>query len=280
MDDIITRSDILDWIKEDMYFWDNSSINLKSSEIGAKIIAKQDGMISGTQVAKIIFQEFGIEITSVVDEGSLVKHGDIILELRGNSSKILQAERSCLNIFSHMSGISTATMNLLSKMRDINPKVRLAATRKTLPGLRRYQKWAVVVGGGDTHRMSLSSMIMLKENHISLFENISDAINFTRENSSFSLKIEVEVRNNEEAMEAIKAGADIIMLDNYKPPQIAEILPILREHNLGILIEASGNISEENILDYVKSDVDIISMGKLTHSSQVFDMSMVFDKVN
>lgn len=280
MDDIITRSDILEWIKEDMYFWDNSSINLKSHEISAKIKAKQEGMIAGTEVVKIILEEFGIEVIRILDEGSMVKHGDIILELKGDSNKILQVERTCLNIFSHMSGISTATHNLLTMMRGINPRVKLAATRKTLPGLRRYQKWAVVVGGGDTHRMSLSSMIMLKENHISLFENITEAIKHARENSSFSLKIEIEARNDTEAMEAIRAGADIIMLDNYKPAQIEIVLPKLRDENPNILIEASGNITEGNILDYVKSGVDIISMGKLTHSSQVFDMSMVFDKAN
>ncbi|MCY3412945.1 MAG: carboxylating nicotinate-nucleotide diphosphorylase [Candidatus Heimdallarchaeota archaeon] len=280
MNENLIRDDVIRWIAEDIPLWDNSSSILQPSRVSAKIVAKQQGIISGTMVAKIILELHDIKILNVVKEGSLVQNGEVLIELEGNSTDILQAERTCLNIFSHMSGISTYTRSLLDKVKDINPQLRLAATRKTLPGLRRYQKWAVKVAGADTHRMSLSDMIMLKENHISMFPTIDKSIETAKKNASFSTKIEVEVRNNNEAREATKAGADIVMLDNYTPEMIVEILPELRKINPTILLEASGNINEHTIADYAKSGVDIVSMGKLTHSVTAFDMSLIFDNLN
>lgn len=276
----VVRKDIVRWMEEDIQSWDNSSILLQPQQVSAKIYAKQDGVVSGTSVAQLVFEMNNVVMKKVVAEGNTVQKGDILCELQGLSTDILQAERTALNIFSHMSGISTITSQLVTTMREINPKIIIAATRKTLPGLRRYQKWAVHVAGGDTHRMSLSSMIMFKENHLANFESITQAIQQAKKNSSFSIKLEVEVRNDDEAIEAANAGADIIMLDNYTPEMIGGIINQIREIDRKILVEASGNINEKTIGSYVQSGVDIISMGKLTHSSQVFDMSLIFDNLN
>ncbi len=280
MNKSVIRNDVIHWLEEDIKSWDNSSILVDSKDVTASIVAKQNGMISGTMVASIIFEMNEISVDFIVEEGSIVNKGDVICKISGKSNNILQVERTCLNIFSHMSGISTLTYSSIDKIRGINPDLMIAATRKTLPGLRRYQKWAVFIAGGDTHRMSLSSMIMMKENHLVNFSSITEAIQSAKKKSSFSLKIEVEVRNDDEAIEATNAGADIIMLDNYTPAMIENILPKLRSVNSKVLIEASGNINENTIVSYAKSGVDIISMGKLTHSSNVFDMSLIFDNLN
>ncbi|MHA2253050.1 MAG: carboxylating nicotinate-nucleotide diphosphorylase, partial [Candidatus Kariarchaeaceae archaeon] len=214
-----------------------------------------------------------------VRDGDLIKKGDVILQLKGKPSNILQAERLALNILSHMSGISTTTSKLVGIVKSRNSMSKVTATRKTIPGIRKYQKWAVKVGGGDTHRMSLSSMILIKENHIASYGGISNAIESIRKKISFSTKLEIEVRIDEEAIQAASAGVDVIMLDNYKPKQIQNILPRLRDINSKLIVEASGNINIENIVAYADTNVDIISLGEITHSVKAFDMTLIFDNL-
>mgnify|MGYP000079449872 CR=1 FL=1 len=166
---------------------------------------------------------------------------------------------------------------MIEKTRKVNPNLKICATRKTVPGLAKYDKYAVTVGGGDTHRFNLSDMVLLKENHLSLFSSISEAITKAKETVSFSKKIEVEVKNEEEAIEAAKAGADIIMLDNFKPIQAKHVVKKIREINQNVLIELSGNIKIENIEDYELENVNHISSGSLTHSVKNFDLSMLIE---
>ncbi len=271
LDDDIDR-----WLSEDVPFWDISSVHLPDNIQNAKIIAKQDGIVSGIHVVIRIFEKLNVKVFVKVKEGQIVHKGDVIMDVSGNNKQILEGERVALNILSHMSGIATYTNNLVTRIKKHNPKCRLAATRKTLPGLRVYEKWAVQIGGGDTHRMSLSSMVMLKENHIAAYGGIITAMEIIREKTPFSSKIEIEVRTDEEARLAAVNKADIIMLDNYKPADIYRILPDLRGIYPTVLVEASGNINEDNIEDYAKTGVDIISMGRLTHSAIAFDFSLLF----
>lgn len=273
----VIREDAQQWLREDIPFWDNSAEMLQHVQKTAKIRAKQGGVISGVQVAIQVFFLCNVTATARVNDGDVVQRGTVLLELEGNLKNILMAERTALNIFSHMSGISTEVHKLRSIVGDAT--LRIAATRKTLPGLRKYQKWAVYVAGGDTHRMSLADMVMLKENHLQGFPSITAALEYAQQSLSFAQKIEIEVKSDKEAIEAVQTGIpQIIMLDNFTPEMIRDLLPKLRSINNSILFEASGNITENNIAEYVSSGVDIVSLGALTHSSKVFDMSLLVDE--
>lgn len=272
--------DIKKWLSEDIPNWDpHTTIYDKTNEVTAKIFAKQEGIISGIQVLTRIFELGNIHVSTKIEDGYEIKSGEVICELRGNSAVILQLERTALNIFTHMSGIATTTSKMVEMVNKSDSKTIIAGTRKTLPGLRKYQKYAITCGGGDTHRMTLESMIMLKENHLSQFSSISDAIQFYKNKSSFSLKIEVEVRSLEEAIEAANEGVDIIMLDNFEISKLNDTISKIKSINNGILIEISGGVDIENIKDYLDYPIDIISSGALTHSSNVFDASLLFDNV-
>ncbi|MCE7737472.1 MAG: carboxylating nicotinate-nucleotide diphosphorylase [Candidatus Heimdallarchaeota archaeon] len=272
--------DIKKWLSEDVPNWDPHTMDLdQENEVKATIIAKQDGVISGIQVLERIFELGNIHISTKIEDGKAINNGDVICELRGKSTIILQLERTALNIFTHMSGIATTTSKMVQMVNKSDNKTIIAGTRKTLPGLRKYQKYAITCGGGDTHRMTLESMIMLKENHLSQFNSISEAIQNYKKTSSFSLKIEVEVRSLEEAIEAANEDVDIIMLDNFEISKLNDTISKIKSINNRVLIEISGGVSIENIKDYLDYPIDIISSGALTHSSNVFDASLLFDNV-
>lgn len=273
-------ADITKWLNEDIPNWDpHTVIYDQNNDVKASIIAKQDGIISGIQVLSRIFEIGKIEVVPKIKDGDEIHKGLIICELRGNPTIILQLERTALNIFTHMSGIATMTSKMVKTVKKSGSKTIIAGTRKTLPGLRKYQKYAIVCGGGDTHRMTLESMIMLKENHLSQFNSISEAVEHYKKNSSFSLKIEVEVRSLNEALEAATAAVDIIMLDNFELSQIDLTISKIKEINEKVLIEISGGITMDNIKDYLDYPIDIISVGALTHSNIVFDASLLFDNI-
>lgn len=270
--------DIKNWLNEDIPNWDPHSVGIdQEHEVKASIIAKQDGTISGVSVLKRVFELCKVQVTINVNDGSHITRGTNICTLLGKSKSILQAERTALNIFTHMSGITTITSKMVELVRKNGSNIKIAGTRKTLPGLRKYQKYAIYCGGGDTHRINLESMIMLKENHISQFNSITDAILAYKAKSSFSLKIEVEVRTLKEALEAAKQNVDIIMLDNFDLSKLTDTIKQINNINRAVLIEISGRISIDNISDYLQYPVDIISSGALTHSNVVFDASLLFD---
>ena len=240
----------------------------------ARLIAKEDGMICGLDVAARVFDLVGggVQFEKNVEEGDLVARGDLIATLTGNTRTLLKGERTALNLLQHMSGIATATFEC---KRRIKGYTKVTDTRKTLPGLRRLQKYAVTVGGGYNHRYNLSDGAMLKDNHIDACGGITEAVERLRRHIGHMTKIEVEVRTMEELQEALATGCEIIMLDNMSPAQMKEAVEITAGR---AMLEASGNITVDNIAEVAETGVDIISLGALTHSVKCFDISMRFDK--
>jgi nicotinate-nucleotide pyrophosphorylase (carboxylating) len=273
------EADIKEWLNEDNPFWDISITSIPDQIKTAKIISKNSGMIVGIDIAKIAFRLLNCKLVESISDGDLVKSGDVILKVEGKLSELLLVERVILNILSHLSGIATKTNKLINLIKSNNLDVKIAATRKTLPGLRKYQKYAVSIAGGDTHRLSLSDMVMLKDNHLSAFSSITEALQVTQSKVSVYHKIEIEVTNRNDAIEAARTNIpDFIMLDNMSVEETKTLIPELKKISEKILFEASGNITSENIIDYASSGVDIISMGNITHSVEAFDLSMIIEK--
>jgi nicotinate-nucleotide pyrophosphorylase (carboxylating) len=198
------------------------------------------------------------------------------MKFSGDARTILSFERTMLNLLSRMSGIATTTRRLTKKLEKACLNTRIAATRKTAPGLLYFDKKAVSLGGGDPHRFHLDDMVLIKDNHLALSENIETAIKQAKQKASFSKKIEVEVTKIADALKAAEAGADIVMLDNFSPKQIQETIESLKKLGLfeKTLTEASGKITENNLLEYAQTQVNIISLGELTHSTKALDISM------
>ena len=259
-------------LEEDIPYGDitTSSIVTKGSKAKASLIAKEDGIICGLPVFERVFTILGgVEFVSLIEEGSRVKHGDILGEVKGDALNILMGERVALNLLQKMSGIATLTNKYVNELKDLNTKI--LDTRKTTANLRILEKYAVKVGGGSNHRFSLSDGILIKDNHIGYAGSINEAIRLTKENSSFVRKIEVETESKEDVIEALEAGADIIMLDNMSPSQVAEMVKLI---NGRALTECSGNITLDTVRNYALSGVDFISSGELTHSVKAFDISL------
>lgn len=234
-------------------------------------IAKDDGVLCGLDCAMRVFTllDDTFTFTAFKKDGDKVNKGDIIVEFNGKTRELLKGERTALNIIQHMSGIATATSKAVLACEGTGAQV--ADTRKTLPGLRAMQKYAVFCGGGRNHRFNLSDGAMLKDNHIDACGGIIPAVELLRSKLGHMVKIEVETRNFEEVKQAVKAGADVIMLDNMNCEQMAQAVKIIDGK---ALTEASGNITLENIAEVAKTGVDIISLGALTHSVKAFDISM------
>jgi len=245
----------------------------------AEVIAKELGVMAGMEEAKILLESLGLKVEILVSDGEKIKAKSILMKISGNTRTILSVERTLLNIISRMSGIATTTRKLTEKMRKNRLKTKIACTRKVAPGLLYFDKKAVLVGGGDTHRLHLDDMILIKDNHIAT-TSIKNAIEKVRKEVSFSKKIEVEVTRAKDALTAAKAGVDIIMLDNFSPKQIEKAVKLLKkEHFFGkVLLEASGGITAENILAYASTGVNILSLGEITNSAKVLDISLKITK--
>ena len=265
---------LLRFLEEDAPFGDVTSeaVIPEDLEAEAVIIAKQDGVIAGLEEAKALFEHFDVKVELKAKDGDEVKKGDVVIELRGNARSILLVERTALNIMGRMSGIATQVRRLMEKVKAVNPNVRVAGTRKTL--LKPLDKRAILLGGGESHRFSLSDAILIKDNHLALVP-LEEAIKRAKAFSIYKV-VEVEVESLEDALKAAKAGADVIMLDNMTPEQIEEVLEALKREGLRerVKIEVSGGITEENIESYAKLDIDVISLGALTHSVKNFDVSL------
>ncbi|MDD4136331.1 MAG: carboxylating nicotinate-nucleotide diphosphorylase [Methanoregula sp.] len=240
----------------------------------AVIRAEQTGILAGIEEACVLFSHFGVAITSRKNDGETVKNGDVILSLSGRAKKILLVERTALNIIGRMSGIATSTGKMAAIIREVNPSCRVAGTRKTCPGFRRFDKRAVQIGGGDPHRMNLSDGILIKDNHLALVP-LEEALRAARDHSAYK-KIEIEVECAADALKAASAGADIIMLDNMTPAKVQQTLAVLKEKGLRdrVTIEISGGINEDSIRDYAACGVDVISMGALTHTVKNFSLTL------
>ena len=237
------------------------------------------GILAGIEIIKEMFLEYGIEIIFSKKDGDEIAKGDILLEIEGNARKILLLERTALNLLMRMSGVATITNRIVNKVHDVNPKIRVAGTRKTAPALQKYDKLAIAIGGGDSHRNALDDMILIKDNHIAVVGSVKKALELAKENNSFSKKIEIEVESTEDAIIACENGADIVMFDNMTPQEVQDTLNALEEKDLrkDVLIEISGGITEDNILDYAPLDVDIISLGSITHQASSLNFSLDMD---
>lgn len=268
-------------LREDEGFGDITSNALipENKIFYAKLITKDDGILAGIEIIKEMFSDYGIEIISSKKDGDAISKGDVLLELEGNARKILLLERTALNLLMRMSGVATITNRIVKKVHDVNPKIRVAGTRKTAPALQKYDKLAISIGGGDPHRSALDDMILIKDNHIAVVDSVKKALELAKENNSFSKKIEIEVESTEDGIIACENGADIVMFDNMSPDEAQDTLNALEENDLrkDVLIEISGGITEDNILDYAPLDVDIISLGSITHQASSLNFSLDMD---
>jgi len=264
---------ILNALKEDMPMGDITTDSTIPEDACSKayLIAKETGVIAGLDIAERVFQllDSSIVFNREVEEGSLVKKGDIILELDGNVRAFLKGERTALNILQRLSGIATKTKEFSDRIKDLPASI--VDTRKTAPGLRLLDKYAVKMGGGSNHRFCLSDGVLIKDNHIAASGGINNAVQRAKKSVPHTVKIEVETESMEQVREALESGADIIMLDNMTLEQMTEAVKII---NKKALVEASGNVSLDRVRDIALTGVDIISVGELTHSVKALDISM------
>jgi nicotinate-nucleotide pyrophosphorylase (carboxylating) len=249
--------------------------------VEAEIVAKESGVIAGIEEVFTLLESFGFQVRVLVSDGSRVEGKAAVLKIVGDARTLLSIERTLLNLLTRMSGIATATSRLIEKIRRAGYKTRIACTRKVAPGLLYFDKRAVTLGGGDTHRLHLDDLIIVKDNHLMVVGDVGEAVKRVREAVSFSKKIEIEVSTDNEALEAAKAGADIIMLDNFSPQQIKNTMVLLDREGLRskVLIEVSGGINEQNVLEFATTGVDILSFGEITDSAKALDMSLEVVKV-
>ncbi len=267
---------LLSFLWEDAPAGDITSDSLLSGQrCTARIVAKEEGVIAGLDEAAALFRAFGVTVSPFVSDGDRVEAGTTLATLGGPASAVLLVERTALNIMGRMSGIATMTRRL-QKVLDNNVRTgcRVASTRKTAPGLGLLDKKAVILGGGDPHRMTLSDGVLVKDNHLALV-SVEDAVRKAKAYSMYR-NVEVEVQSPDEALRAARAGADILLFDNMPPGEVREALSRLQEAGLreGLLVEVSGGVAEENLADYAIPGVDRVSLGCLTHSVRNFDVSL------
>lgn len=272
------KNHIVQMLDQDIGFEDLTTKALipPDLQIKVKITVKQDGVAAGVDLAASIFREFSLMVSQKKQDGENLKKGEVILEVEGDARTILTLERTVLNLIMRLSGIATLTSHLVKKAKNVNPEVIVAGTRKTTPGLQFLEKEAIKAGGGDTHRYRLDDCVLIKDNHLALVGDVKTAVEKAKKYASFTKKIEVEVENLEDAVSAVKAGADILMLDNMTVSEVKKVLSTLDAEGLRdkILIEVSGGIKLDNIAGYAETGVDIISTGFITHSAPSLDMSL------
>lgn len=264
---VITTATIEQWLTEDLGHHDVT--NDVPGETTGRLVAKESGVLAGTEAACAVFEYLGVEVTESSTDGERIERGETVLTVAGPAKSILRGERIAVNIAGHASGIATRTRQAVDAAREQSDTVRIAGTRKTTPGLRGIEKRAVVAGGGDTHRLDLSHMVMVKDNHIAEL-GLEEAIAHFRERVSFATQIEVEVETPEGGRRAAEAGADIVLFDNLPPAEVERGVSLLEG---AVLAEASGGITVEDVPIYAATGVDIISMGSLTHSAPSLDFS-------
>ena len=267
------KKELLRFISEDIQGGDITSVLLPKKKIKAKIISRQEGVLAGVKFAGDIFRLKGCNVKIIKKDGAKLKSNQIILQISGNAGTVLSCERTALNLLSRMSGIATQTNFLVSKIRKINRKTKLYSTRKTAPGLRFFDKEAIMIGGGHKHRMSLNDMVMIKDNHLLVTSSMEGIIKNARKQHKH---VEVEVENQRNAVLAVNNGATIVMLDNFSPAQIKKTITALQKKKLRnkIKLEASGGINSKNITAYAKTGVDMISVGSITNSVKGLDLSL------
>jgi len=267
------------FIAEDIGYGDittNALVDPERKSEG-RVVCKENAVIAGLDEATILLQLVDCQGTSKFRDGEHITAGSTILSVEGHARALLGIERTLLNLLSHMSGVATATANLvLLAKKGGGAHVRIACTRKTLPGLRYFEKKAVELGGGDTHRLRTDDAVLIKDNHLTLSGTIEQSVRRAKERVSFTKKIEVEATTPAQAVEAAQAGADIVLLDNMTPEDVQKSMNLLKAKHLRdqVIVEASGGITRENIASYTEAGVDVVSVGAITHSARAIDMSM------
>lgn len=265
---------LLEFFKEDLGSADitTQSVIPEGLEANAEIVAKENGILAGVEECKLLLKHFNLKFSTakLFRDGEKIRKGDVIMKIHGNARNILTLERLLLNVLMRMSGVATATNALVKKCRTYG--VTIAGTRKTTPGFRYFEKRAIVLGGGNPHRVTLGEAILIKNNHIALV-GLENAIEKAKKKNR---KIEVEVSSPEDAVKACECGADIIMLDNMLPKEIKKVMQELERKKLRkkVTIELSGGITPQNILQYARLRPEIISLGYLTTKSKWVDMSL------
>ncbi len=262
------------YLQEDDVAWDYHDL-LYFDETGEfSILLKEKAFVPALFVFNWILKEYGLEVLSHVNTPGFYENCELI-KLRGNATVALQIERSFLNLLSHFLGVATMTRKAVKMVEEEGVDTKIAATRKTYPGLRLFEKLAVYLAGGDTHRFSLKDMVMIKDNHIRLFKGtITELVLRVKSSTSFTRKIEIEVENLDMLKKVLDAPVDIIMLDNFSPSEIKEAVRIVRGTRKDIILEASGGITLSNLKEYLHTGVDVISMGSIIHSAPFINVSM------
>lgn len=267
---------IKNWLREDVGAGDvTTNVTIPAGNQSKAIIhAKDNGIIAGMTVAELVFQVVDPDLlfTPKVTDGDKVTHGTILAEVEGSTHSLLTGERLALNLLQRMSGIATRTRAYVDVLDGL--ETRLVDTRKTTPGHRLLEKYAVRVGGGANHRFGLYDAVMIKDNHIKGAGGITEAVQRARTVIPHTMTIEVETENLEQVREALQAGADIIMLDNMHPERMREAVELIREQAPHVKVEASGNVSLQTIRGIAESGVDVISVGRLTYSFESLDISL------
>ena len=264
------KKELSGFLSEDIGKGDITSSLLSKKNIHARIISREKAVLAGVKYTKEIFGLKGCKVRILKKDGQKINPNQTIMSISGDARNILTCERTALNLLTRMSGIATQTNKLVTK---IPKKTKLFATRKTAPGLRFFDKEAVKIGGGEKHRLRLDEMVMIKDNHIAVENSLLSLIRKAKRKHK---KFEVEVENNSDAILAAKEGATIIMLDNFSPKQIKKTIQNLKKEKLRkkVKLEASGGINENNISQYAKTGVDIISIGSITNSVKGIDVSL------
>ena len=249
--------------------------------VEAVMVAKASGVIAGIEEISILAEALGLEGEAYISDGAKVKKGETFLKLCGDARTILAAERTLLNLLSRMSGIATKTRRMVEMLEKAKMPARVAATRKSAPGLLYFDKKAVLVGGGDPHRLHLDDMVLIKDNHIFLAGDVAKAMEKVKDAVSFTKKVEVEVTKPSDAVVAVRAGADIVMLDNFTPKQAKQAVEALRMAELRekVILEVSGGLTEDNLLNYASAGIDVLSLGELTHSVKALNVSLEITRV-
>jgi nicotinate-nucleotide pyrophosphorylase (carboxylating) len=237
---------------------------------------KKSAVVCGLEEMSLVFDLCGCNTKTLVSDGSWVQKGTVVMTIEGKTRSILKAERTALNLIMRMSGIASETRYMKDAIVDLSDSVIIASTRKTAPGLRFFDKKAVTIGGGNSHRIRLDDMVLIKDNHIAITGSVRKSIEIAKKKAASSITIECEAKNSDEVIEAITAGADIVMLDNFSPEEAAKIIKELSGMGIRekVKLEISGGITMQNIREYAKEHPDIISVGFLTHSPKAIDFSL------
>jgi nicotinate-nucleotide pyrophosphorylase (carboxylating) len=274
------RESLINFLIEDIGTGDITSNTTLSPSTSARaqIVCKTEdtAMVCGLKEAGMIFDICDCRNHTLVKDGTIVEKQTIVMDITGKALSILKAERTALNLIMRMSGIATETRKFVDAVDAYKDSIRIACTRKTVPGLRFFDKKAVSIGGGDTHRMALDDMVLIKDNHIFFSESVEKSVKLARQNVGSSVRVECEVTTLDSAIAAINAGADIVMLDNFSPSDVSRTIKEITKKGIRkrAKLEVSGGIRLQNVKSYAKSRPDIISIGHLTHSPEAINFSL------